>query len=201
MGVVGQGAFGDINIGTIGHADIAQASTENYGVVGIGRNTSDQGVGGYFTMQSRSQFDSSKPSISAALIANNGDQSAIIFAAQDNGTNVFEIADGGEVRVIKDFATTSKVVSLTADDTVITASDTSYIALSSDSAVATDRTFTLTAGADGQRLTIVFTGANAAELLDAGIHKLSADFLPTGDDTLDLISDGTDWYELSVSAN
>lgn len=92
-------------------------------------------------------------------------------------------------------------VNLTADDTVISVSLASFIEVSSDDAVATNRTFTLGAGLTGQVISLSWAGANAGELLDAGNHKLSADFIPTEDDVIDLVYDGTDWLERSRSVN
>ena len=98
-------------------------------------------------------------------------------------------------------ATANTAVALTADDQVVTTTDISFIVLSSDDAVAANRTFTLTAGADGQQLTLLWSGANAGELLDTGIAILTAAFTPDADDTLTLISNGTNWYEKSRAAN
>lgn len=89
---------------------------------------------------------------------------------------------------------------LSADDTVIRP-QTSFYVIDSDSVTAADRTFTLdTTVPQGTEVTFVWSG-NAGELLDTGNQKLSADWTPDGDDSITLIFDGTDWIELSRSAN
>ena len=55
-------------------------------------------------------------------------------------------------------------------------------------------------GAGGQRITIVFTDANTT-LTDGGNLKLAGAFTSTGDDTMELIFDGTNYYELGRSVN
>lgn len=100
------------------------------------------------------------------------------------------------------------IVNLTADNQTVTVGDRSYIRLASDSAVAGDRTFILTQSTrDGHRLVLEWTGTNAAELVDdsaqsgGGNHRLSATWTPTQYDTLELISNGTDWVEITRSTN
>jgi hypothetical protein len=98
-------------------------------------------------------------------------------------------------------------VSLTADDQVVPTTGLGYIALSSDSAVAADRTFVLTAGESGQVLILEWVGANAGELVDdsansdTGNVRLSATWTPTANDTILLIFNGTDWVEICRSTN
>lgn len=55
-------------------------------------------------------------------------------------------------------------------------------------------------GTSGQRLTLVFRD-NLVTLSDASTLKLNGDFVSTADDVLSLVSDGTNWYEISRSAN
>lgn len=64
---------------------------------------------------------------------------------------------------------------------------------------------TLTGGTPGQRLTIVFEG-NSVDLVDdntrsANTINLSGSYAPSIDDTIELIFDGTSWYELMRSNN
>ena len=99
------------------------------------------------------------------------------------------------------YKSTKITQNLTADDTVITTTTKSFLALSSDSATATDRTFTLNAGAEGQRLVLLWADIDAGELLDTGNAKLSADWTPTDNDTLSLIYDGNNWVEVARSIN
>ena len=98
-------------------------------------------------------------------------------------------------------------VSLTGDAQSVDADDKSYIALSSDSAVAADRDFALSQGASGQILVLEWVGTNAGQVVDgsansdAGNIRLSADWTPTQYDILVLISNGTDWIEVARSTN
>lgn len=97
-------------------------------------------------------------------------------------------------------------VSLTADDQAVATANVNYISLSSDNGTAANRTFTITAGYRGKRLTIEWTGTNAGEIVDdsasgGGAVRLSATWTPTQYDTLSLIHNGTDWIETGRSAN
>lgn len=104
--------------------------------------------------------------------------------------------------------TVGAVTSLTADDQVVTVGDNSYIRLSSDSAVAANRTFLLTVGLQsGHKLLIEWVGTNAAQFNDdsavtgGGNVRLASIWLPTQYDTLSLFWNGTDWLETGRSAN
>lgn len=99
-------------------------------------------------------------------------------------------------------------VSLTADNQTVTTSNRSYISLSSDNAVAINRTFILAQSTvAGHFLVIEWTGTNAAELVDdsaqgtGGNHRLVATWTPTQYDTITFISNGTDWVEIARSVN
>lgn len=94
IGVRGAASNGDINIGLIGLSQVAKNSATNIGVVGTAINTGTTPVqiGGWFSLNR-----TTVPTTSAALIANNGAQTDAIFLAQDAGTTVFSIADGGAV--------------------------------------------------------------------------------------------------------
>lgn len=104
----------------------------------------------------------------------------------------------------------AQTVTLTADNQVVTVGDSSYIRISSDNTTATNRTFVLTQSTlVGHVLVIEWTHAtNRGELVDdsaqsgAGNHRLNATWTPTGaNQTLYLISNGTDWVELGRSLN
>lgn len=89
---------GNLNIGFLSRAADLKNSATNVGILGYGRNTGTSAiqVGGYFTNLSASQ--GVIPSFeSAALIADNADQTSPIFIARDNGTAVFTVADGGAI--------------------------------------------------------------------------------------------------------
>jgi len=57
-----------------------------------------------------------------------------------------------------------------------------------------------TSGAAGQEITIVFGDANTT-VSDAGNIKLSGAFTSTANDTLKILYDGTNWFEISRSVN
>src|SRR5882672_4134775 len=92
---------------------------------------------------------------------------------------------------------------LTADNQAVATASYTLIFLTSDNATATNRTFTLTASTIvGHRLTLIWNdGTNAGEIADTGIQKLSATWSPGQYDTLELMSDGTNWIELARSNN
>ncbi len=98
-------------------------------------------------------------------------------------------------------------VSLVADNSTIDITGVGAILLTSDSAVAGARTFTLTGTPhSGQRLTIVFSGTNAADIVDDSgtgfnVVRLAGGFTFTQYDTLELMHDGTQWVEIGRSTN
>ena len=103
--------------------------------------------------------------------------------------------------------TAKKAISLTADNQNVDVSDTAFLSLSSNDGTATNRTFLLNQGTDGQQLIIEWTGTNQGEIIDdsansdAGNVRLSATWPPTQYDTLQLINNGTNWIKVSHSAN
>ena len=127
--------------------------------------------------------------------AGTGDSGNIVFQP---GTSAGGMSGRIENAGVVQHATES--VSLTADNQAINMTR-STILLSSDSATQADRTFTLDVRPAGAVLTLIWTGTNAAELVDSGNANLSADWIPTENDTLQLISNGTVWLEVSRSAN
>lgn len=94
VGTIGRAANGDLSVGVFGVAQVAKNSAKNIGVAGsaINTGTSPVHVGGWFSLN-----QTTVPTVSAALIADNGSQTAAIFLARDNGSTVFTIADGGNV--------------------------------------------------------------------------------------------------------
>lgn len=60
----------------------------------------------------------------------------------------------------------------------------------------------VTAGSVGQQVTLLFSGIAATNgVVDGSNLKLAGNFLYTADDTLTLISNGTNWYEIARSVN
>lgn len=95
IGLAGSGAGGNLSVGTSGSALTAKAGGVNIGTSGFARNTSGTGTefGGYFGLLTS---DPTWP-VSGALVCNNGASTSNIFRAEDNGTAVFTIADGGNI--------------------------------------------------------------------------------------------------------
>lgn len=87
---------GNVNVGLFGKAAAVKNSATNIGVIGHGRNTgtSPIQVGGWFSLA-----NTAPTFVSAALVADNGDQTSPIFLARDNSTTVFSIIDGGNVGI------------------------------------------------------------------------------------------------------
>lgn len=92
----GSAANGNVNVGLAGSAQVAKNGALNIGVLGTAINTGTTPVhiGGYFVLN-----QTTNPTISAALVADNGAQTDPIFVALDNGTRAFSIFDGGGVNV------------------------------------------------------------------------------------------------------
>lgn len=90
---------GNINAGVVGKAITTKNSAANVGVIGLGVNagTSPIQIGGFFGQMTTQATVISE---SAALIADNGAQTTPIFLARDNGTTVFSVLDGGDVKAV-----------------------------------------------------------------------------------------------------
>lgn len=99
------------------------------------------------------------------------------------------------------FAALNKIVTLVADNQVVDPEVFAMIDLRSDSATSTARTFTLMPSplGSGHRLTLLFTSGSSTtcELADSGTMKLITNWVPVQYDTLSLMSDGTNWLEVS----
>jgi hypothetical protein len=97
----------------------------------------------------------------------------------------------------------TRSVTIAGDDVVVPTDGVGLILLASDSTTATDRTFTLQVSSEvGQQLTLVFTAGSSytCQLADTGTMKLQGGaWTPLQYDTLQLISDGTNWVELGRS--
>lgn len=91
------------------------------------------------------------------------------------------------------------VVYLTADDTAVPTAGVSMLWIGSNSATASARTFTLAASAlVGHELTLLFnTASTSCQLAESSVQKLVGDWTPGQYDILRLVSDGTNWIELS----
>lgn len=100
-------------------------------------------------------------------------------------------------------AQAATVVAVTGDNQAVTPGTSTFITFTSDDATGTNRTITLSAtGATvGERYTLVAPATNALEMADSGTAVLSAAWSPNANDTLTLIFDGTNFLEVSRSAN
>jgi len=102
-------------------------------------------------------------------------------------------------------------IALTADDQVVTITTLDIQGLTSNDATPANRTFTLNAPVNGQVVTFIWVGTDAAELLDdsaiggAGNLRLNGDWLPQQYDTITIrcanSSGALDCYEVSRSDN
>jgi hypothetical protein len=122
----------------------------------------------------------------------------IVSSHTDNRSNTIpDVAGTFEI------AQTTTTVALIADDQVVTPGAVTRIALTSDDAVAANRTFTLstTGAVTGSIYCLLGPPTDACVLEDTGIQVLSADWTPGPDDTLMLWFDGTNFYEVGRSAN
>ena len=123
-----------------------------------------------------------------------------------DSATTFEGKPFGNEITLTDDSTGTKIVTLTADDTIISMSGFKILRLDSDNVTATDRTFSFDPSSllAGGTYTVYFIDAtNAAEWIDGGVDsaKLSATMTFGEDDTIQFIYDGTTIRELSRSAN
>jgi hypothetical protein len=91
-GANGRAGGGNINVGVLGLAQLAKNSAVNIGVGGsaINTGTSPVMVGGWFSLN-----QTTVPTVSAALIADNGSQSLPVALFQVNGSTTVEIDANG----------------------------------------------------------------------------------------------------------
>lgn len=125
-----------------------------------------------------------------------GFQGSVIF--QNTGGKI--VADGSLILP-------GQIVTITADNQVVTPPRGTLL-LSSNDTTAANRTFTLaTTGESGQVLFLIWTHeTNKGELVSSGTTKLAggATWPPATNqqfDTLTLVSDGTNWLEVARAAN
>jgi hypothetical protein len=99
-GIHSEAYSGDLNIAISGlSGDQAKANSTHIGVQGFAKNTGTNGkeIGGFFAL--RGALAAPPTPESAALLADNSDRAVPIFIARDNGTKVFEIKDGGVLKL------------------------------------------------------------------------------------------------------
>jgi hypothetical protein len=97
VGVLAYARNGNRNIGVFGASDDVKTNANGIGVMGVavppGGTGHEIGVFGRITTTTVT----SPTYVDAAILADNGNTTNPIFVAQDNGTAVFTIADGGAV--------------------------------------------------------------------------------------------------------
>lgn len=134
----------------------------------------------------------------------------IIFSGSNlrKVTILSSVEISGNTTVTQALAFGVSTVSLTADNQSVSATNISYISISSNDGTAGNRTFVLSAGTiTGQTLKLEWTGTNAGELVDdfsatgGGNGRLSATWTPTQYDSITLHWNGTDWIEDGRSTN
>ncbi len=142
-----------------------------------------------------------------------GDDTTSTAAAAPNTVTVDGITVNGSGTftngiVARTLTTTPDALLLTSDEQTVTVTNSTLLYLSSDSVTASSRSFKLSAGIDGRRLTLIWVNDNAGELLDnttnsigSGLAALSADWRPSIWGTLTLMGVGENWVEISRSAN
>lgn len=129
--------------------------------------------------------------------------SNFVWIATDNvATQLATIRNDGLVTVSNSFATTGKSMTLGVGISSFSISSNLFT-LTGDGAGNTIAT--ITGATDGHLLTIIFTDANVT-ITDDNSHgadsiDLSAAFTGADDTTLQIMHDGTSWYEVSRSVN
>lgn len=107
IGVGGRALGGNVNIGSLGIAGNNKASATNIGAMGSATNTGGSSfqIGGWFT-----NGQTTIPTVSAALIADNGSQSNAIALFMNAGSTVASINQtGGITATLTNVASTSAV--------------------------------------------------------------------------------------------
>lgn len=125
VGTMAESLNGNLNVGVLGKSVTAKNSATNIGLISTARNTgsSSHEVGAYVGL-----ITATPTWESGALFADNGATTAPIFSAKDNGATVFDIIDGGDVRLRLD---NQKIQLGTAQDVTLSYSGTNTELLNS----------------------------------------------------------------------
>jgi len=197
VGVVGGASGGNRNFGLWGSSTLAKNSATNIGVIGFAQNTgtSPIQVGGYFGLE-----DTTFPTMeSAALIADNSDQTSPIFLARDNGTSVFGIYDGGNVGIGTTGPTStlhvagSQTVAYRAITALRTLDATDYLI------DVTANTFTITlptaVGITGRTYVIKNSGTGVTSVIGTSSQTIDGETTQTLNqyDSMTVVSNGANW--------
>lgn len=164
IGVVGASLGGSVNVGLAGISQIAANSVTNIGIMGTGINTgtSPVFVGGWFHLN-----QTTVPTVSAALIADNGSQSAPIFLARANSVTKITITSAGNLQAAAGIDS-SAIGANTPSTGAFTTLSTTGIFTSSNGAVATPSIVAANSSTTG----ISFPAASQFAISIAGVNKL-----------------------------
>jgi hypothetical protein len=222
IGVLGDAYSGLHNEGVVGTVALSNnnSNSKNVGILGCTHATGTGAVnmGGLFYIGAGHQLSSyTRPTVSSAISADNTNQSADIARFYDNSSIKVRVKDGGHVSTeagvnvdvgggLRTLPASTFV--LDSDDEIINVSNTSYLRLdATGGGGAGARTFQLNQQAAGRILILELISSASVELLDdtsnsdAGDTRLATDWQPFQHGTLMLISNGTDWMEISRSNN
>ena len=141
---------------------------------------------------------------------------SVMEIQNSSGTPVWYINTSGNVATAGTLGVTGNTTlggDVTVDDDLIIDPQAGTIAVTDDStitalgtvtklsAAASCGTATITAGTAGQVLILMGPAANTITITDTGTLKLSGNCALTANDTLTMISDGTNWNEVSCNDN
>jgi hypothetical protein len=188
---------------TTGHALTAMSSGGNHGVVGqsssgagvFGGSSTGRGVWGSNNANVRSSAGSN-PGVYGRAVAEDG-----VWAISDQATGIYAQAPNYAAylngRVFIDRSLSLGWRTFAEADTTPDVTDGSlYRVSNSGSTLITN----FDNGRSGQQLTLRFTNSNT-DIADNASIKLAGGFSPSEDDTLQLVKDGSIWYELGRSSN
>jgi hypothetical protein len=178
---------GNISIANVGISITAKNSATNGGSMFLGRNTGTSPVqfGVY------AGLNATDPTFtSAALIADNSDQTSPIALFRDNGTVIATVADGGKLR-IGDATTPTEVLDVVGNLSLVTAGNKIKITTGSNASVGTG---TLSGGT----VTVSTTAVSASSLI---FIQYTGSLTNSGQLTISAKSAGTSFTVTSTNAS
>jgi hypothetical protein len=178
---------GNISIANVGISITAKNSATNGGAMFLGRNTGTSPVqfGVY------AGLNATDPTFtSAALIADNSDQTSPIALFRDNGTVIATIADGAKMR-IGDATTPTEVLDVVGNLSLVTAGNKIKITTGSNASVGTG---TLSGGT----VTVSTTAVSASSLI---FIQYTGSLTNSGQLTISAKSAGTSFTVTSTNAS
>jgi hypothetical protein len=188
---------------TFGHGLISTSDSGNTGVIGqsysgagvFGGSSSGRGVWGSNNANTRNPFSAS-PGVYGGAVAEDG-----VWAISDQATGIYAQGKNyaaylnGRVFVERSLSLGWRTFA-DGDATPDVTDGSLYRVSNSGTTVITS----FDNGRSGQQLTLRFTNSNTI-VADSPSIKLAGAFGPSQDDTLQLVKDGSIWYELGRSSN